>query len=701
MIDLLNKKLKKYNIPIDNVILRNVIILFVLYLISILLELSVFNFRHWETLTNNEETVTYNLSSGFEAADEENCYKIISDDLNIELSNLDTEIKTIYLSFYKNEDENSDEDNYEPVKVHFDATDFSHHSYYSLNDRMICEYEARSSYITMHPYGKIDSLLIKPNLQTDSSYFIDILVNPVIPIFFEWERVFLIFSILILIVYLRPNSSLYQISYLSLNKTHRRVIIALIIILTSLTLSWVNKLNPFYQYESGANTEQYQKLAEAFSEGSLSLLEKPNETLINMENPYDMSLRAELMDFWDYKFDHAYYKGEYYVYFGVVPVILLYLPYYLITGEHIHNHTVCLIGIILIILSIILLFDETIKKYYKKCSLPMWFMCIETMIMGSYIVYITKRPDLYSIPIIYAVFFALLGMWAFLKSFDEDRESLKIGYLFAGSLSTALIAGCRPQLFIIFVIDILILRKYIFSLKYLKSRDGVKSIIAVMIPMAVVAASLMIYNYKRFENPFDFGAFYNLTFNDMRNRGWVWDRVPYGSVIYLLRPVELSPVYPFFNNIEIKTAYMGETIQETTYGGILWACPISFFCFLPFLFRKKYEKKCTLRLISIAALLCGLIIMVFDTVNSGILARYFFDFAFLIMLSAIFAVWGILSNYSSDSTAYKIIANLLLVCMIYMVFYQMFVFMLDSGDYLMNNRKDLFYHYYYLFTFAL
>ena len=39
-----------------------------------------------------------------------------------------------------------------------------------------------------------------------------------------------------------------------------------------------------------------------------------------------------------YNWDHAYYKGKYYVYFGVVPAILFYLPYYVITGTHLHNH---------------------------------------------------------------------------------------------------------------------------------------------------------------------------------------------------------------------------------------------------------------------------------------------------------------------------------------------------------------------------
>ena len=34
-----------------------------------------------------------------------------------------------------------------------------------------------------------------------------------------------------------------------------------------------------------------------------------------------------------YLFDVAYYEGHYYVYFGVLPVLLFYLPFYLLTGS--------------------------------------------------------------------------------------------------------------------------------------------------------------------------------------------------------------------------------------------------------------------------------------------------------------------------------------------------------------------------------
>ena len=49
-----------------------------------------------------------------------------------------------------------------------------------------------------------------------------------------------------------------------------------------------------------------------------------------MKNPYDtIALQAAGIG---YRADYAYHNGKYYVYFGIVPVLLLYLPYYLLTG---------------------------------------------------------------------------------------------------------------------------------------------------------------------------------------------------------------------------------------------------------------------------------------------------------------------------------------------------------------------------------
>lgn len=84
----------------------------------------------------------------------------------------------------------------------------------------------------------------------------------------------------------------------------------------------------------GDNAQQYAMLAQAMAKGQLYLEEEPPQWLKDMEDPYDKGARDEAQKETGepYLFDVAYHDGHYYVYFGVVPVLLFYLPFYLLTG---------------------------------------------------------------------------------------------------------------------------------------------------------------------------------------------------------------------------------------------------------------------------------------------------------------------------------------------------------------------------------
>ena len=57
--------------------------------------------------------------------------------------------------------------------------------------------------------------------------------------------------------------------------------------------------------------------------------------LKSLSNPYDYRLRSMTLEpaGVSYLWDAAYYIGRYYVYFGIVPELLFFLPYYLATGN--------------------------------------------------------------------------------------------------------------------------------------------------------------------------------------------------------------------------------------------------------------------------------------------------------------------------------------------------------------------------------
>lgn len=76
---------------------------------------------------------------------------------------------------------------------------------------------------------------------------------------------------------------------------------------------------------------QYELLTESFLDGRLDIPFNDSQELSQLENPYDPILREEsgVTFHWDF----AYYNDQYYVYFGVVPVLLTFLPYQLLTGD--------------------------------------------------------------------------------------------------------------------------------------------------------------------------------------------------------------------------------------------------------------------------------------------------------------------------------------------------------------------------------
>ena len=77
--------------------------------------------------------------------------------------------------------------------------------------------------------------------------------------------------------------------------------------------------------------EFYSKnFVDALANGSIALLEEPSDEFKNLENPYDAQERASLDREKDYIWDTAYYNGKQYVYFGILPMLISFLPYYFI-----------------------------------------------------------------------------------------------------------------------------------------------------------------------------------------------------------------------------------------------------------------------------------------------------------------------------------------------------------------------------------
>lgn len=668
--------------------------------ISLLAELFLFNYKHWLTIRNHE-IIPEQISLGDAyVPNGDGTYSSGEGDYSITVPELDLELKSVYFNITI-----PDEDPTLPTvtTIYQSATDAGHSFEYSLPVKELWSNQPKSCYYTYHLYGNCTGLRFLPNLTPCSPISIEIRLNPVIPLSFSFLRMTgLCFSLCFLYLF-RPSSPVYRISYLKIPNLLRTAMLALLF-LAHIAVFWkLTGLDPSYTGNIPEHHRQYQKLAEALREGSVALLEEPAEAFLSMSNPYDLDYRKDILtrNNATYLWDTAYFEGKYYVYFGVVPVLLFHFPYHILTGGALPNHIAVFFALALLLLGVIGTLHEIVKKWFPGLSLGTWFLTTETFLLGSNLIYIAKRPDLYHLPIVTGLAMGMLGLFCFLRADGKDRISLK--YLATGAFLTALTAGCRPQLILFAVFPVILFHRYLFSRDFYRKKENWPTVIAASLPVILVAAFLMYYNYARFGSVFDFGASYNLTTNDMRYRGWVWGRIPLGLFVYLIQPMRLITEFPFTEALYTTTQYMGVTIQEYTPGGIFATHLFAWTAIPAFFLKKHIDTAHKLPLVlSTSSLAAAFVILVADTEMSGLLWRYFNDFSLFVLFAALLSVWIMACTKKMMTPSIrKWLITLLLICFVTEVLFQGMFFFVDTGSSLMETRSDLYSRARYLIAFWL
>ncbi len=556
-----------------------------------------------------------------------------------------------------------------PYTVKIEATDDANALYItSIPSRKV--YSGSSQYIPMQLRGTTDKLRI--TITPDSSieaqmYVYSITANAPKPFDFNMGRVLLVFAVAFLLYLISPSSPAHKIKMSDSGGQFcmTTVVAALEILMIFLIIS----SSSHYLHIISRHQAQYQELACSFLNGHLYLEEEVPQFLLEMENPYDYALRYSQGKY--FYWDAALYNGHYYVYFGVVPCLLTYLPYHLLTGKDLPNDIALFIFAILFIISCFVLVKQVIKRYFPNMSISyISYLIISLLIInGSGLLFMASYADMYSVPIMAALAFTVCGLSLWLSALNN--KNLRALKLALGSLCMALVAGCRPNLLLFsalaipfFVGEIILAYKE----KRIFKKTSVANAIAFALPYIVVAAGIMWYNYSRFDSPFDFGANYNLTTNDMTSRGFVWDRMLPAAYSYLFQLPKMTATFPFIRFADFDSSYMGVTIRESTYGGIFACSPLLLLIFvIPFIKKLLKKDKVYAPVVILAAI--GIITPLLDAQFAGILQRYFADFSLMLYMSAALILLSIINNIKGDAHRHVLRVGLF-ACVIAMVIYQ-------------------------------
>lgn len=653
----------------------------IILLISIFLELVIFNFRTWESLFFKEIDYSYTFEVGDGINNNGNGTMTILNDgeQSLIIKDINQKVDNFRLNF------NIIEPNEEEIIVtDISISDEGNNNYYYVGNHININNNLRSTYERIHPYGKLKDLKVTLSLKPFTKIgFNDISFNKRVPLLFSPLRLLITLLIISLFYIFRSKSSIYKIDF---KDNIKKIISVIVISLEIIFLIGICYTNPRFINPSDASLTQYQRLAESISNGDFYLYDEPSKELMELNNPYDLSEREEKNV--DYLWDHAYYNGKYYVYFGVGPVLLYYLPYNLITGNNLANHIPIIISLIIYVIFTHLLINKIVKNNFNNIKFPIILFLSSVLVFGSGAFFVARQVDIYSVPIITALSLMVMGLFFW---FDSKKEkginNIKV---FIGSIGVAYSLLCRPQLVLASLLALVIFNDEIKTIK--DNKNNRKSFIIALLPFFIIGLFLSYYNYARFGSIFDFGANYNLTTNDMTKRGFVFDRTFDGLFKYLIELPIFTNSFPFIHSTIYEYKYFGITIYEDLYGGLLTSNIILFINCLIFELKKYFKNK-NLYYFSLMSLIIGLTIIILDTQMSGILQRYFTDFSFFFFLSAIILIFVIIEELH-DKEYINNIYFIIFVLGILSIMYNLSLFLIHSQNGLSVHNKSLYYYLY-------
>ena len=326
---------------------------------------------------------------------------------------------------------------------------------------------------------------------------------------------------------IRPSSPLHLIpAYTGDKKKNRRTDIAMFIVMSVLILATVIPMGaaPAYNGEYPEQRNQYELLARSLSQGHLYIdYDDVDPRLEELNNVYDPNERWEAGV--SFHRDHAYYKGRYYMYFGVVPEILLFLPYHILTGGDLTTYHATQIFAAFAILGLFLLFRKLSKKHFPSMSVIL-LISLATAFSFISVYFSIGTPALYCTAtssavcmMVWSLYFFVSGV--FLTDADERKKQVVLATL--GSLFGAFAFGCRPTAalgnLVLIPLCIAFIKKRMGSDDKKKIGKMIADICIIALPYVAVGILLMLYNYARFENPFEFGQSLQLTGADQSKYG--------------------------------------------------------------------------------------------------------------------------------------------------------------------------------------
>jgi hypothetical protein len=411
--------------------------------------------------------------------------------------------------------------------------------------------------------------------------------------------------------------------------------------------------HPVFGALNGDNS-YYGLLVKGFRGGHLSLPVEPPAGLLKLKNPYDPKQNAEFG-----MHDVSFYKGRYYLYFGVAPALVLYWPVAALSGHYLNDAQAVFLFSTAGFLAGALTLLGIRQRYFPGFGTAADVGAVLAAGMITMVPVMLRRTQFYEVAVSSAYAFFSLYLLALYLSLHSSR---RLTWLAVASLSYGLAIGSRPTYVFGAVSLLLPVLLAVRPDPVGPSGSGpglLARACAGLIPLALVVSGLLIYNYLRFDHPLEFGQKLALSGDDeTKVTHFSLSYIGYNCRAYLFAPAQLSSYFPFVRVVSLPAAPAGHYGVEDPYG-ILPDIP---FVILAFLAPLACAGRPALRVFAMSAALSslatGALIFTFQFATN----RYMVDFLPGLILLSVIGFWGFVGSYRGVLRRVAIATGCALLC---------------------------------------
>jgi hypothetical protein len=286
----------------------------------------------------------------------------------------------------------------------------------------------------------------------------------------------------------------------------------------------------------------YNLQAEGFRHGHLNMEVTPSAALLALPDPYDPVANAP------YRIhDLTLWQGKYFLYFGVAPVLLVFLPFRLLTGHYVTEPAVVAFFTSLGLLIAARLLHDMRRRWFPGTRPALFLALVAVLGFGSPALFLDQMPQFYQVPISCAFAFGMAGLFCIARVLASAGRPTS-PWLLASGVCMGLTLASRPNYLL--AMPLLLLPAWWcvraeggWSAGWARWKVPAATAFG---PVAGVGLALLGYNFLRFGNPFEFGMRYQLAGQSFVNfTPLAAHYFPSHFSIYVWKQLWWLPYFPF------------------------------------------------------------------------------------------------------------------------------------------------------------